>query len=446
MARRIACSLMCLVLIAGAAPVGGARAAGRYVAIGDSIAGAANSYVDRDAARLGISDLHKLASGATAAGWVASELPAALALIDDPTDTAVVTVQIGGHDYLSGNCVSDWNQPTCDFADSYAELLARLGAALDADAGAERFLAVAYYNPAAGLGDQREREMAVGLRGSDARLDTGAHGDAWGMSDVVAWVACRRGATFVDPWNAFEAGGQALMADSLHPTAEGQAIIADLLADPAAGGPAPSCPVTAPFATTGADEGDRQAHGVVEPRLAPARWWFEYGPTTALGTATDAQELPASAGARAVAAPLPEGPPGTVHHVRLVVESDHGRFTGEDRTVTMAAKPDLTARLRGSRALRRVLARGVKLRVGTTGASLRLRGRLRRHGHDPLVLRERIAWSPGATRTISVPLTRHGRRLVRRATHPRIAVTVTAAGPGGVSAPVRLMLRITRAG
>jgi len=107
--------------LAGTVP--SASAAGRYVAIGDSIAGSAGSYVDIVAARRGITDVQRLISGETAAGALRSVLPSALASIGDPSDTEIVTVQIGGHDFLTGHCNTDWNRPSCDFADSLAVLL-----------------------------------------------------------------------------------------------------------------------------------------------------------------------------------------------------------------------------------------------------------------------------------------------------------------------------------
>jgi lysophospholipase L1-like esterase len=443
MARRLAfLATVLLALTGGAGAPAPAAAAGRYVAIGDSIAAAAGSYVDLYAARHGITDVHKLTSGDTAAQALASELPAALTLIGEPSDTTTVTVQIGGHDYLTDNCDADWNLPTCDFADSFAALLDGLRAALAADAGSERFVVVAYYNPASGLGGDIERSYDLGLRGTDVVLDTAAHGDAWGLTDVSGWLACRRGAVLADPWAAFKSGGQALMADSLHPTAAGQELLADLVEDPATGGPAPTCPLTTPFAQTAADAGDGRAHGVVEPRLAAARWWFEYGPSTDYGNATAVAELGPSAGARAVAAPLPATGAPTIYHVRLVAENDHGRFAGADRVVVLPQTPELTAQLRGDRTRRMILARGVRLHVRTTGTSLAVRGRLRRRGRDPLVLSDRIAWAAGAERDVRVTLGARGRRLLRRAHRPRIALTLVARGPGGVSPPLRIVFRV----
>jgi hypothetical protein len=425
--------------LAGSIP--SAEAAGRYVAIGDSIAGRDGSYVDLVAARRGITDVQRFISGETAAGALTSVLPSALAAIGDATDTEVVTVQIGGHDFLRGHCAADWNRPSCDFADSLAALLGETARALDADPGSERFVLVTYYNPASGLGDERERSIDRGLLGADGRVDTAAHGDDWGLTDVSSWLACRRGAAVADPWAAFKSGGQALMADTLHPTTGGQTLLADLVerAEPSITGR--SCPATTPFAATDPDEGDWHAHGVVEPRLSAARWWFEYGPSNSYGAATPVRDLAPSAGARAVEAALPARPAGTSYHVRLVAENALGRFAGRDHVVVMPAPPELVARVR-RRSRRSVLAHGVALRIRTTGTTVKVRGRLRRPGHDPVALRRRLAWDASTARTIRIPLTARGRRLLRRPAQARLAITVGATGPGGVAEPVRLTLRI----
>lgn len=57
MPGRLAAVVLAMTVLAGAGGVPAtASAAGRYVAIGDSIAGASDSYVDRFAARLGVAD------------------------------------------------------------------------------------------------------------------------------------------------------------------------------------------------------------------------------------------------------------------------------------------------------------------------------------------------------------------------------------------------------
>ena len=404
--------------------------------------GFSNSYVDQYAARLGAGDVQKFTSGNTAAEVANLVVPNAIAQIDDGTDTRAVIVQLGGQDYLRGNCRSGWNRPDCDYADGLNAVLIRLRAALDRDPGDEQLFVVAYYNPASGLGNETERFFDAGLRGADGRIDTSAHGGDWGQTDVIAWLACRNGATFVDPWSAFKAGGQSLMLDQLHPNATGQAILAGLLADPAAGGPAPTCAPTTPFADTSPDAGDGRAHGVVEPRLAAARWWFEYGATTAYGQSTPVRDLPASAGTRAVTEDLPMSRPNTRFHVRLVVENDVGRAVGDDRLVTTPGPPKLRASVPGSALRGGILARGVAMRIFSTGTSVTVGGRLMRSGRDPRVLFQRLPWTAGTKRTIRIALTRRGRSLVKHARRPRLGLRLFATGRGGASRPIQLSLRL----
>jgi hypothetical protein len=263
------------------------------------------------------------------------------------------------------------------------------------------------------------------------------------MTDIIGWLACRHGAALADPWAAFKAGGQSLMADSLHPTAAGQELIARIVADPPLGGPTPSCPATTPFAVTKHDRGDGQARGVVEPRLAPARWWFEYGSSTAYGSATEPQTLPPSAGPRAVAVTLPAAWKGRTAHVRLVVENGVGRFAAADQPLAVPDLPALSATGPARRSRRALLRRGLPVRIGSTGTVVTAEGKLRRAGRDPVVLRRRMAWHPGGVRRIRLRLTQRGRRLVTRSARTvRLSVRLTATGPGGVSPPVRLTLRV----
>jgi hypothetical protein len=353
-------------------------------------------------------------------------------------------VQLGGHDFLTGNCKAGWNRPDCNFADGLSSVLSGLRDALDADPGAERFVVVAYYNPASGRGDADERSFDRGLRGSDGRVDAASYGDAWGMTDIIGWLACRHGAALADPWAAFKAGGQSLMADSLHPTAVGQELIAQIVADPRRGGPTPACPETTPFATTESDRGDGRARGMVEPRLARARWWFEFGTSTAYGSASEPQTLPPSAGPRAVAVALPDAWKGRTAHVRLVVENDVGRFAAADQLLAVPDLPTLSATGPARRSRYTLLRRGVPVRIRTTGTAVTAEAKLRRAGRDPIVMRRRMTWHPGDVRRIRLALTQRGRRLVTRSARTlHLSVRLTATGPGGVSPTARLVVRVS---
>lgn len=326
--RRLAIVLLAL---AAAAPAN-AVAGGRYIGMGDSVAGGTNSYVDRFGQWLtdnrGITDVQKIAMGGeTSSSILGSQLNRALDLINDPTDTQVVSVDIGGNDAQNGICRGGQvNDPSCPYADNLASLLRQLNAALANDPGDESVLVMGYYGTM-NLPGVTPADVEIWLRGSDAKVDTSAHGKAWGMSDVAGWVACRYGGTFVDAFQPFnDNGGQALMADGTHPNAEGQALLAGLFQDPSRGGPAPTCPETAPFVTHIPWTGGPDLRGIVEPRLADATWWVEYGPTTSYGSATAPQTVTAAAGARAVSRVVP----ADACHARFVVESPRGRSVSDD--------------------------------------------------------------------------------------------------------------------
>ena len=428
MPRRILIAGACALLAAPAA----ALADGRMIAIGDSIAGATNSYVERHAAALGITDVHKITSGDSTGQALSSDVPQAIALIDDPSDTRVVSVALGGHDYLQHLCANGWNRPDCAFADNIYAILTRLRAALVNDPGDEPLLMFAYYNPASGLGNADERNFDAGFLGRDGRVDLTGHGDDWGSIDVVDWVSCRSGATMVDAYPAFKQGGQALMLDELHPNSAGQQVLAELFEDPSRGTPTGPCPATTPFATTLPGSADGSAHGTVEPRLAPTRWWFEYGPTTAYGAKTAVQTLPASAGIRPVSAVLPAG----VHHVRLVAENDVGRFAGNDQVVK-APSMKLWAAFAGRQSVRTLLARGAAVRVWTTGTSVEVRVLT---GKGALLKKVVRQVTPRLATTIRVRLDPWAVRIVRRWRDPRLALTVTGRDGLRASPPVRLAL------
>jgi hypothetical protein len=78
-------------------------------------------------------------------------------------------------------------------------------------------------------------------------------------------------------------------------------------------------------------------HGLVDPRGENTTYWFELGPTTAYGTATN----PASAGKGNQFVTVSRGvalQPATTYHVRLVAANDHDDVTpGDDVTFATPA-------------------------------------------------------------------------------------------------------------
>jgi hypothetical protein len=78
-------------------------------------------------------------------------------------------------------------------------------------------------------------------------------------------------------------------------------------------------------------------HGLVDPNDRKTTYWFELGPTTAYGTATN----PATAGSGKVAVAVNHGvdtlQAGTTYHVRVVASNDRGVTQGADVTFTTPA-------------------------------------------------------------------------------------------------------------
>jgi lysophospholipase L1-like esterase len=210
-----------------------------YVALGDSIAASvgasspATGYVGRlfsDFRRdLGVTRLsNRSVSGETSASIRAGgQLDRALGDINGSSDTRAVTIDIGINDLAT--CRGKWS--TCPFRRNLAATLSRLKAALGRDPGTERFVAMAYYNPASGRpgrGPIGRSYYARELLGSDARISCDiSAGPRVGLNDVIFQEARRHGARVADSFPAFEADGRSLLsADGFHPSDAGHAAIA----------------------------------------------------------------------------------------------------------------------------------------------------------------------------------------------------------------------------
>ncbi len=204
-----------------------------YVALGDSVAAGGGSlgYVNRlfvnYTPTLGADELlNRAQPGATSTSLEdGGQLATALADLDAASDTKAVTIDIGGNDYLTGQCTTNWDDPsTCPYRARLASILAQLKAALAADPGDERFAVMAYYNPGVGLPSEAEFDLAeLGANLAIGLSDTGAD---VGLNDVVYQEAAKLGIAVADPSAAFKANGQAFMADRVHPNDAGHAAIA----------------------------------------------------------------------------------------------------------------------------------------------------------------------------------------------------------------------------
>jgi GDSL-like Lipase/Acylhydrolase family len=222
------------VVIGAAAPT--AQAGGTYVALGDSVAAPPDSYVRvlfdflRTPEGGALDTLYNRAAGGDDSSTLrtSGQLATAIADIDRPSDTKLVTIDIGGNDrYECGGESPSWHLSSCAFAANFDATLADLQAALARDAGSESLVAMTYYNPASGTGSTLEQAFDRGLLGTDLRLYCAPDGDPrLGLDDRIACISAARGALVADVYPAFKAGGQPLMGDALHPSACGHAVIA----------------------------------------------------------------------------------------------------------------------------------------------------------------------------------------------------------------------------
>lgn len=209
---------------------------GTYVALGDSVAAPRGSYVDllfgalQTEAGGGLHTLYNRARPGEDSTSLRSsgQLARAIADIDRPSDTRVVTIDIGGNDRdACGGPPPSWHLPVCPFAANLDRSLADLQVALKRDPGDESLVAMTYYNPASGTGTTQEQAYDNGLLGTDLRLSCAPSGDPrLGLNDQIACISSNRRALVADVYPAFKLGGQAFISDGLHPTSRGQAAIA----------------------------------------------------------------------------------------------------------------------------------------------------------------------------------------------------------------------------
>jgi hypothetical protein len=103
-------------------------------------------------------------------------------------------------------------------------------------------------------------------------------------------------------------------------------------------GPAASAAPVAPTVTTNnavaVSTSAESVLGTVNPNGSPTRYFFQYGTTTAYGSATPSQSAGTGASPASEAASLNGLTPGTVYHYRMVAISPAGTVDGTDQTFT----------------------------------------------------------------------------------------------------------------
>jgi lysophospholipase L1-like esterase len=252
------------LILSAAAMAGPAAASGSsetlYIALGDSLAwgdGASvperNGYVPRFATYLrgeprGDADtlVNLAVRGATSGDLLATQLPAALALIADPaTDTSVVTLSIGGNDLLDlindpgDPCLADVTSAACQqllflamngVATNMPVILGSLQVALAGDPGTESVLVLLPYNAFSGTGHPLEAVIAQVMRGPDLAFDCTVNPTTYGLDDILGCTALATGDLVVDAYPLFEGRSFELthMAEgfNVHPNDDGYAVIA----------------------------------------------------------------------------------------------------------------------------------------------------------------------------------------------------------------------------
>ena len=209
-----------------------------YVALGDSItagysASEGSDYVSLLFAHyrntLGVNQLANFGkAGETSTSLFGSQLPSALAEISGPSDTRVVTIDIGLNDYFGERCTFGSDPCTQAFEANFSSALSRLQAALDADPGPEVLIALAYYNTFSGTGTDSEWAMNTVLFGKSMSWSCTDTGDELGLNDAIAQIAGQHGAEIANTYAAFEQAGQSYIDPStLHPNDAGHRAIAD---------------------------------------------------------------------------------------------------------------------------------------------------------------------------------------------------------------------------
>ncbi len=211
-----------------------ASAAGTYVALGDSVAAgwgasdqATRGYVGVLGAALGVGTPFNFGVAAqTSTTLRGQQLTDALAKINDPSDTTLVTIDIGANDFYVEHCQAGWDTG-CPLRANLAATLDDLLNALANDPGKETLATMAYYNPYAGEGTQEERDWDTNLFGANGVLNATDKGADVGVNDVILQESKKRGLPMANPYPYFEIAKQAWIAnDRVHPNDDGHAAIA----------------------------------------------------------------------------------------------------------------------------------------------------------------------------------------------------------------------------
>lgn len=210
---------------------------GLYVALGTSIsAGVGASGPTKTWVSLYFGYLSSNSSGVTRLSNIAQpgvtsdqirrgQLSTAVALIDRPSDTLRVTIDVGSNDVVNLSTCDHPSDPACPVAGNVRTILRTLSEALARDAGDETVQIMEYYNWE--IGTPREHAQRVRLLGDDLKVDCSGTGLALGLNDLIHCIALGEKAVPVDVLPAFDAAGPPFLdIDHLHPSDAGYLAIA----------------------------------------------------------------------------------------------------------------------------------------------------------------------------------------------------------------------------
>ncbi len=257
-------SVPVVAVVVSAITVGMALACGpdttRYIALGDSIAegrgatdhesldyvGRFNAFYEKDHDGPELLTTY-VQQDETSSSIITNQVANAVQVIgEEDTDVEVVTLTIGGNDFLpmvgQESCASNPIGQECQvavgtalmvFAVNYAAILGELNTALDADPGEEQLLVATYYNPYKGTCSPFDLPTDGIFFGADGTVDCAANATdptKAGLNDIITCSAAAAGATVVDLYPVISDKALThthIATGDIHPNDSGYSLIAD---------------------------------------------------------------------------------------------------------------------------------------------------------------------------------------------------------------------------
>ena len=300
-------------------------------------------------------------------------------------------------------------------------------------------------DPAAGCGDDDtaalgayEVQIASAPGGAFSRLGTGTFGPGDSGALQTVFAGFRLGARYV------RLIAKAPQSSAAGTDGERYVDVAELHVAKVPGSPVGAA------ADTGAAQGVG-AHGAtltgaVVPHGGPAQVIFEYGTSTAYGSAVAAGSTPAGEASAPFAAAVTGLAPSATYHFRIVALRDGRRYEGGDAAFTTAPPPTAPpppaamARIRSRRLVADRRGR-FKVRVAFTAAAPSGKARIVVLRRGRRLAAKRFAVRPARTVTVRMRLSRTGRRTIRPGRSKRVRVQLRLPNGPKVVKTLRLARR-----